>query len=621
MCNSPKSLLLVLLLLAACRQQPVPVIPAYSFPGTNTPPDTILKAAKKLDSLAVNGSRQDKALAAVYWGIYHDNKGEFYMSKKVLLAGQLQLAGIKDTVLEGKIYKCLGNATKDLGDYPEALRLYSKALTYYPNDSAEQAGIHANIGQIFQMKDDPEQAIRSLQHSLELSGNNKDNNGYLVALHTLANVYGMAGKIDSALLLDAEGLEIAQRNGLRSSESPFLDNKAHCFVEKGQMDSARFYFRKSMAIDQMRGDKKQMSDSWMSLGVVARMEGNLEQSVQFLKYSMAQADTAGYRNGVMLGWKYLSETYAQMGNFKAALDAHTQFSDLKDSLLNAKKEVAISEWKAIYETGRKEEQLRIQGLKLQRKNTVIGFGSVSMAFLFSAVYFANRRAKLRKEKRYQEELFAHDQEAALKILIAEETERRRIAADLHDGVGQTLTAAWLNLQAVQPLMETLDEDDAKLLRTATQMVGDSCAEVRQISHNMMPTVLFQKGLLAALEEMVSRINEKQLRVSLSADDYNPETDKTVELVLYRIIQECINNTVRHSKATELFLSIHQEEGQLAVLIEDNGLGMRQPLKEQEGIGLQNIKSRVQYLRGSVEWHPVNPDNSGTIVEIYIPLSV
>jgi signal transduction histidine kinase len=139
---------------------------------------------------------------------------------------------------------------------------------------------------------------------------------------------------------------------------------------------------------------------------------------------------------------------------------------------------------------------------------------------------------------------------------------------------------------------------------------------------MMPTVLFQKGLLAALEEMVSRINEAQLRISLSVDDYNPNTDKTTELVLYRIIQECVNNTVRHAQATALFISIHPEEGQLAVLLEDDGVGMaHSPAAGGGGLGMQNIKSRVQYLRGSVEWHPVNPDNSGTIIEIYIPLSV
>lgn len=88
----------------------------------------------------------------------------------------------------------------------------------------------------------------------------------------------------------------------------------------------------------------------------------------------------------------------------------------------------------------------------------------------------------------------------MKILIAEENERKRIAAELHDGVRQTLTAAWLNLQAVHPLLDILDNDHAKLLRTTTQLVGESCSEIRQISHNMMPDILFQKGLLPALND-------------------------------------------------------------------------------------------------------------------------
>ena len=385
-------------------------------------------------------------------------------------------------------------------------------------------------------------------------------------------------------------------------------------------DSARFYFHKSLFNDSSLGDKKQMSDTWLNLGELELMYGNTEQAEQFLKHSIELANTSGYRNGELSGYKSLVEIYTKRKDFEKALNTELLYHRIKDSIINLKTETAVAEWKTVYETEKKDEEIKMQNLKLKQKNISIWFISISSILLLSAIYFANRRNKERKEKLHRESIFARDQEAAMNILIAEENERKRIAADLHDGVGQTLTAAWLNLQAVNPLLDSLDNENSKLLRITTQLVGDSCSEIRLISHNMMPDILFQKGLIPALQEMISRINEQKLLVSLSAEEYNAYPDKTTELVLYRIIQECINNVLRHSKATELYISIDTEEQNITVLIEDNGIGIdSDSLKNKKGIGLQNIRSRVQYLRGSVEWNNVNEDKSGTVVAIYIPL--
>ncbi len=609
---------MLLLLCGACRQAPLPPANSYVFPSPNTVPDSILKTIQRLKA-TLNSTPQEKALASIYQGLYYSRVSAYRQSWSAFTDARLQLKGVSDPTLQSEIYKGLGNAAKDLGEYPEALRMFSTGLRYCTADSEDQAGIHANIAQVFQLQEDLPQAEIHLQQALKLSGEKKGNIPYLVVVHTLANVYGMQGKIDSALLLDAEGLLIARRIGASGYQTSFLDNKANCFVFQNRPDSARHYFRQCLAIDSRLGNKKQVSDTWLNLGLLEQLQHNLPLAEEHLKRSIKLANAVGYRKGAMTGWQALTELYTEKEDYPAALRAQTASYKIKDSLLSEKKAAAIAEWKAIYETQKKEEEIRLQTLQLRQKNLIIGFGSLSAALLLSAVYFANRRAKLRKEKRYQEELFAHDQESALKILIAEEGERRRIAADLHDGVGQTLTAAWLNLQATQPLLETLDAGSARLLHTTTQLIGDSCSEIRQISHNMMPTVLFQKGLLAALEEMISLISEKQLKVSLSADALEPPLDKTTELVLYRIIQECVSNVVRHAGATHLYISIHKEEALLSVMIEDNGRGMGgRSLEATAGIGLENIRSRVQYLRGTVEWNPVNEDQSGTIVEIYIP---
>lgn len=387
-----------------------------------------------------------------------------------------------------------------------------------------------------------------------------------------------------------------------------------------QPDSARYYFRQSLLIDSTFGNVKQISDTWLNLGELERMHGNSEKAEQYLKHAIQLANGIGYRNGELSAYKSLSDIYTKRKDFEQALNATSLYHGIKDSIINLKKETAIAEWKTVYETKQKEDEIKVQSLQLKQKNISIWFVGVSSILLLSALYFANRRNKERKEKLYRENLLIRDHESAMQILVAEENERKRIAGDLHDGVGQTLTAAWLNLQAVYAASGSLDQGNAQLLYTTTQLVRDSCSEIRQISHNMMPDILYQQGLLPALNGMISRINEKQLLVSLSAEEYEAPQHGTRELILYRIIQECVNNVVRHAKATELYISIHKEGQSLAVMIEDNGIGIdANALLTGKGLGLQSIRSRVACLQGSVEWNPVNDDKSGTVVAIFIPM--
>ncbi|RYD97129.1 MAG: tetratricopeptide repeat protein [Sphingobacteriales bacterium] len=605
---------------SGCKEKAVTKSVYYKFPSNSATSDSILAAAKLLSAAAKEGTDQEKIVAAIYMGIYYVRTSAYRQARYEYNNVLAKAIALNDSVLTGNIYLGLANSAKNLGEYPEALNLFSKSLDFFPSYYGTRAAIYASIAQIFQLQNDLKQATIHLKYALALSGNNKENRGYLLTLHTLANVHGMNGFTDSALMLDEEGIAISKKIKDQACESTFLDNKANCFMYTNRPDSARYYFHKSLLIDSALGDKKQMSDTWLNLGELERRNGNSEKAEQYLKHSIQLANGIGYRNGEVSGYKSLSEVYATRKDFEQALTAESMHHSIKDSIINLKKETAIAEWKTVYETEKKEDEIKMQSLQLKKKNTSIWFVSISSVLMLSALYFANRRNKERKEKLYRETLLIRDHESAIKILVAEENERKRIAGDLHDGVGQTLTAAWLNLQAVHSSSGSLDRDNAKLLQTTIQLVRESCAEIRQISHNMMPDILYQKGLLPALNGMISRINEKQLIVSLSAGEYDVPQHKTRELILYRIIQECVNNVVRHAKATALYISIHKEEEHIAVLIEDNGIGIDvNRMWATDGLGLQSIRSRVEYLHGSVEWNNVNDDKSGTVVAIYIPL--
>jgi signal transduction histidine kinase len=205
------------------------------------------------------------------------------------------------------------------------------------------------------------------------------------------------------------------------------------------------------------------------------------------------------------------------------------------------------------------------------------------------------------------------------ILDAEEKERRRIAQDLHDGVGQLLSAAKLNLSNLESKLLNQNEDQKLALQNALALVDDSVREVRTVSHNMMPNTLIKLGLGSAVREFITKLgNAPTLKVDLEIVGLDSRLDNQLETVLYRVIQEIINNIIKHAKASHISMQLIRHETELSVMIEDNGIGFdTKNLDNFEGIGLKGIITRIEFLNGSV--HFDSSIGRGTTVIIDVPL--
>jgi two-component system NarL family sensor kinase len=189
---------------------------------------------------------------------------------------------------------------------------------------------------------------------------------------------------------------------------------------------------------------------------------------------------------------------------------------------------------------------------------------------------------------------------------------------LHDGVGQLFSAVRMNLSSLMERVVLINADEQALAEKTLAMVDESCKEVRTIAHQMMPNILLKTGLASAIKDFVNKIDSQHLKINLEAYGLDERLDNNVEIVLYRVVQECVNNVIKHSKANRLDINLTREERDISVTIEDNGVGFNTADKLKfEGIGLKNIITRVKYLKGSVD---ISSDqNKGTLVAIYIPL--
>ena len=286
--------------------------------------------------------------------------------------------------------------------------------------------------------------------------------------------------------------------------------------------------------------------------------------------------------------------------------------------MNEETTTKISEIQTKYETEKKEQTIALQDSQLSKKNYVIGGILVILVFSTLLSYSYYNRNRLKHQAKLQEAII-HQQELATHAVIeAEERERKRIAGDLHDGVGQIMSAAKMNLSMMSSELSFSNKEQKLAFDKAMDLVDEGCREVRTVSHNIMPNALLKSGLTSAIREFVNKLDQRVIKVNLYSEGLNERIDTKTESVLYRIVQESVNNVIKHSGAEALDISLIKDEDGISVTIEDNGKGFDTSDKDKfSGIGMRNIQSRVDYLKGTVEWD--SAPGKGTVVAIHIPL--
>jgi len=206
------------------------------------------------------------------------------------------------------------------------------------------------------------------------------------------------------------------------------------------------------------------------------------------------------------------------------------------------------------------------------------------------------------------------------VIQGEENERKRLAFELHDGIGQLLSVVKLNLSSLEEWVDKRNRHTAAVISSIVALVDDSCREIRNISHNLMPNTVVQFGLMAALKDFCRKINNaEKIKVHFQNLDFEPELPPQVQTTIYRIIQEIMHNAIRHSQANDVYIQLFQEDYNLVIMIEDNGIGFDTTAIKaaKQGMGIKNIISRIEYLKGEV--HLDSYPGKGTTYNIHLKM--
>lgn len=510
---------------------------------------------------------------------------------------------------------------KQQGKFKQSAEYLMKALRIYEskNDSVMQALVKGNLANLYlNMKKLPI-AKKYIDESFAIAQSKQIKSIIGTAYSSYTEYYFLSKNFDKALYYALQSLTIVEKQNKKTDLALIYNTIGQIYIEKKQFFKAMEFYNKSLSIRQELGDDLGIGSCYKNIAYCQVLqlnykeaEANYKLAIQYFK----KIDAKEYLNDCH---KQLAQLYEKQNKFEKALYYLKEGNKIEDSVYNRDAETKLSELYVQYDTEKKEQALKIKNLELAKRNIYLFIAIALLVVCILMAYLIISRNKIKESIRLQKEIMKQQDMATKAIIEAEERERKRIASDLHDGIGQMFSAVRMNLSSVADGLQFNKEEKKVLFDKTIDLVDESCKEVRAISHNMMPNVLLKSGLASAVRDFIGKIDDTLLKVNLVTYGLNERIDANIETVLYRVIQESVNNVIKHSKANQLDIQISIEEKEITVTIEDNGRGFDAGNKDHfTGIGLKNILTRIEFLKGSVEWDS-SPGN-GTLVAIHIPIT-
>lgn len=245
-----------------------------------------------------------------------------------------------------------------------------------------------------------------------------------------------------------------------------------------------------------------------------------------------------------------------------------------------------------------------------------GSGLQTYSVSLSPIYFSTRVLTVICIARNVTELKKLERQTKAALIEGQERERMRVSQELHDGLGQLFTAIKLNLQKMRADLEKNTSVNLKDIEHLENNVGIAFAEVKNISRNLMPDVLWQFGLGPAIEDLVEKWNSLgELKIELELVDMDHRFSEELEKALFRMCQELLNNSIRHGHPTQIFVQLINHEDSIMLMVEDDGRGF-DPTSVTKGFGMSNIRSRAEVFDGTVDID--SAPGKGTVATIEIP---
>lgn len=497
------------------------------------------------------------------------------------------------------------------GNYPAVQEKYLGALKIFEGleDPEGIAATHNEMAVFYHKQNDLENCFKSLDIAEQTSRATGDLERLGTALGNRGAILSVRGRIKEAGPYFSEVYRIRVQQGDSVGLGYVLLDLAEVALADGDAVACMNYIDQSTMIREKINDRYGVVVNLVFRGEMNLRAGQISEAIRFLEQGNLQAQSIGYPDLVRQSAELLTKVWRLAGNAEKAFRYHEQADMLKDSLFSVEKTRIVEELQTKYETEKKEFEIREQRTLLNRNRWLIGF-LITIVLLLAAVFLLWRQRLInRKNQTLAAQRVRHQKEMTTALILSQEHERKRFASDLHDGMGQVISSLRLVLQRVP----------GDIPPAATQLLNQMHHDIREIAFDLSPSTLTEDGLIAALHELASRLNRSgAIKISVGDTGMENRLSHDLELALYRIAQEWLNNIFRHGKAGIVNIQAVRHPDEVMLVIEDDGPGFdTAQLLKSGGNGWRNIQSRLVPFSGQVNVDSV-PGKAGTIFIAEVP---
>lgn len=499
-----------------------------------------------------------------------------------------------------KINRIIAGRYADSGFKKEAVDIYEALIKYYTDtgDKSTLAYIYMELSEVLKDRGDTDKAITTLNKSIELNKELRD----------------------TILLLNLNF------------------HKIENYLKLNDADSALMTTMKNVKLASLVNDVESLAKSIYYIAHVNYLKKNFNNAIKYYNEALALQKPSSYDEERRLIYKGLSNAYNDLKQYKEAFFYSNKFNSLNDSILNHDRIKTINDLSIKHQADQKEKDIRYLEIenrsvlqKILLTRSALYFVGAGFFALLVALYFIIRfyTQKIRIEKIINEQQHEIDIQKIRELedrinitnmqsmIVGQEKERSRIAGDLHDSLGGLLSAVKLQFDNVKRHLNghvNLNE-----YHKATNLLDTAVEEVRNISRNLQPGALKDLGLIAAIKDLVNRFEGNNYpEIFFQYYNIDDKLDDMTTLNIYRIIQELINNSLKHANAKEVLIQIVKEGDDLILEYEDDGKGFNPNQVHKKGMGLENINSRVNFLKGTLSVE--SADGEGVSYLIRIPVA-
>jgi two-component system, NarL family, sensor kinase len=538
----------------------------------------------------------------------------------------------KGKKFEASAYGDIANIYKNQNDLEHSIQYHLKCISIFEQLGLEEELVirYCNLASLFGDYRDfgkqKEYAIKALSSAKKTGSRLNLNMAYFILAHSsvLLEDYNLA-----KIYIDSSKLYFNENSNIDILFSYYLIT-AQVYRKLDQLDSSFYYFEKCFKASEKYSYSYGKAESQLQMGAVAILQKKYPLAEKYLTAGIKEAETLNYFNILDEGYKYLSDIYAVTGRYKPAYEYFQKYKDMNDSVVNMDSKKYASDLEKKYETEKKESiihhlevEKKLQELSLQKKNIFNYFliAGIFAILIISLLYYRNFRQKQKTQQQLIYRLETEKQLAAAEaVLKGEDQERTRLAKDLHDGLGGMLSGIKYSFTTMKGNL-IMTPDNQQAFERSIDMLDSSIMELRRVAHNMMPEALLRFGLDTALKDFCNEINQSgALKVtyqSIGLEGF--AIDQTTAVSLYRIVQELLNNVMKHARATSAIVQLTKLNEQLSITVEDDGKGFDTGLLAgSKGIGWINIRNRVELLKGKLDI--TSRESVGTSVQIELTLN-